>query len=447
MKIPDTIPVARGAVPVIGHGVRLLRDPLRFLRSLPAQGELVALRVGGLSMVVVCDEGLTRQVLLEDRIFDKGGLVYERIREVVGNGVASCPYADHRRFRRLIQPAFHPHRLPGYANRMTEQLVRHTAGWRDGQVIDLYRDMMVLNVRIGLETIFSGALPPRVQREAADDVAAFLAGAYRRAVTPEALNRLTTPGNRRYFQARERLRGTLADLIAQRRGSPDTGDLLSALLAPARQDGVDAPLSDEEVIDQLITFFVAGVEPAAGAVSWASLLLSRAPGSLRRFHAEVDAVLEGGPARHEHLRMLPFTRNVITETFRMYPAGWLFTRELTEDTVLGGHRLPAGVTVAYSPYLIHHRTDLHAAPEVFDPDRWPAGDRPPVNRASYIPFGGGPRRCVGEQFGFVQACLALASIGSRWILEPVDREVRPAAELALRPKNLRVTCVARGPRP
>lgn len=136
MNATRMIPRARGALPLLGHVMPLLRDPLRFLTSLPAQGDLVRIRIGPVTAIVICDPELTRQVLLDDRTFDKGGPIFDRLREVLGNGLVTCPHSMHRRQRRLVQPTFHQTRLPGYAQTMTEEISAVAESWRDGHVID-----------------------------------------------------------------------------------------------------------------------------------------------------------------------------------------------------------------------------------------------------------------------------------------------------------------------
>src|SRR5262245_27506519 len=121
---------AAGAMPLLGHILPLLRDPLRFWASLPRHGDLVTIRVGPMRAVVVCTAELTREVLVNDKVFDKGGPRYTVARTVIGDGLAACPHSMHRRQRRLLQPTFHPQRLPGYARVMAQKAKAVTDSWR-----------------------------------------------------------------------------------------------------------------------------------------------------------------------------------------------------------------------------------------------------------------------------------------------------------------------------
>jgi pentalenene oxygenase len=167
-------------------------------------------------------------------------------------------------------------------------------------------------------------------------------------------------------------------------------------------------------------------------------LLARHPDIEQRLHAEADAVLGGEPVHHDHLPELQLTSRIITETLRLYPPGWITTRVVTTDTELAGYHVPEGTTVIVSPHLIHHRADLFPEPDRFDPDRFgPDGQTLP--RGAYLPFGGGARKCVGDQFAITETTLALAAIAARWRLRSVPgSRVRPGVALALYPQGLRM---------
>lgn len=422
---------------MLGHAVRLLRDPLRFLSSLPAQGPVVWIRVGPVDAVVVCDAELTRQVLLDDRTFDKGGLLVDRGKEIVGNGVGTCPRDEHRRQRRLTQPGFHIDRFPGYARVMTDEITRVTDAWRDGQVVDILAEMLAVTSHTTARTMAAaGVLDSGVLGEIVDDFSVILTGMYRRMFLPHPLDRLPTAGNRRYRRARARLRRTLGRVVAAYRASgEDHGDLLSILVTPDSE-----PFSDKEVVDQLVTLFLAGTESTASTLAWTLHMLGERPDLEQRLHAEVDRVLAGATPAFTDVPALALTGHLITETLRLYPAGWLFTRVATTDTDLGGHHIPAGTTVVYSPYLIH-RSDLYKNPERFDPDRW-ARDTPP--RDAFLAFSAGARKCLGDTFAMTEATLALAIIATRWRLRPLPGErVRTTVDTTLRPGGLRMRVTAR----
>ncbi|WP_234439652.1 MULTISPECIES: cytochrome P450 [Streptomyces] len=437
MKDFRSIPTAPRGLPLIGHVVPLLRDPLAFLTSLPAHGDLVRIRLGPLEMIVICDPELTRRALLDDRVFDKGGPLYDRLREVIGDGVVSCPHQAHRRLRRLSQPAFHQARLPDYARAMTACVQETTDSWRPGQLLDVPAEMMATSSRIITATLFSDDLPTTAHGQLVDDVTTVVKSLYQRMFLIPPLDRLPTPGNRAHLAARARLHDTVQGLIARRRADgADHGDLLSALVAAQDPEDDRPGMTGAEISDTVVSFVLAGIESTAATLSSALDLVARHPEVEQRLHAEVDSVLDGGPAGYADLPRLPLTERVVNETLRLRPPGWFFTRVVTADTHLGEYVLPAGTSVAYSPYLIHHRPDLHHEPESFAPDRWaPSHPQPP--RHAFLPFASGARKCIGDSFSMVESTLALATIASRWRLEHVPgHRGRLAAAVTLELRDL-----------
>ncbi|MER7167598.1 cytochrome P450 [Micromonospora sp. NPDC000207] len=437
-----SIPLAPGALPLLGHALPLLRDPLAFILSLAGHPRMVRVRLGPTTAVLICDPTLTRQVFVNDRTFDKGGPIYDRIREVIGDGLSTCPYPLHRRQRRLCQPSFHPRRLHGYAAVFARASESTARTWQDGQVLDVTREMMTLTTQATMETMFSGSLPAQTLRRALADTNTVVSAFFRRMMTPALLRRLPTASKRRYDQARARLSATIAEIVAARRADPaDHADLLSALVAAVDVESSDAEqrLSDSELADQALTFFLGGMETTAITLAWALHLLATHPDVQQRLHAETVRVLAGEPCGPDHLPRLDLAARVVTETLRLYPPAWMMTRTVTQDVDLGGVRLRRGHTLVLSPYLIHRRPDLYADPERFDPDRW-VGAAP--ERAGYIPFGAGARKCIGDQFALTEAILALTAVVARWELSPVgDQPFRPKVETSLssRGLHLRVT--------
>ncbi|MFJ8017344.1 cytochrome P450 [Streptomyces sp. NPDC096339] len=444
MTSTQPVPQAPGALPLLGHSPALFRAPLAFLSSLPDHGDLVTVRLGPFSMVVLCDPDLTQQVLLDERTFEKGGPMYQRIREAFGNGLVTCPLDQHRRQRQLIQPSFHPARFPGYVDVMVDEITRAADAWHQGQDLDVFTEAKDIVARIAGRTMFSTALPPREFRQALDDLTIVIQGIYRRAMTPPALERLPTLANHRYRTARTRLRETLTTVIRQRRGdATDHGDLLSALLA-ARCPATDADagmerLGETEIVDQVITFFAGGTGTTAANISWALHLLAGHPEIEARLYAEADSVFRGRRPTADDLPRLKTANQVVLEALRLYPPGWILTRTTTADTRLGGYTLPAGTTLAYSPYVIHHRADVHPRPEDFDPDRWDGLHSLLPVRRGFIPFGSGARKCIGDTFSVAEATLALAIVTARWHLRPLPgRGVRPGRAAVLNPRGLRL---------
>ncbi|MFE6867296.1 cytochrome P450 [Kitasatospora sp. NPDC057692] len=449
-----TVPVAPGGLPVVGHAVEALRDPRAFLRSLPSHGDVMRVSVGPLKAVMVCDAELVSQILLDDRTYDKGGLLFDKAREVFGDGLVTCPHALHRRERRLVQPAFHRNRLPGYARIMTEGTTLVTGRWRDGQVLDMPAEMLGLTMHNMLQAMLGGTVPVGDLRQAVSDAIEVQGATYRQTFTPAALNRIPTPGNRRYQRALDGLHTTVIDIVAKAQVDPeDHGDLLSALLTTTDPGASGAPadgslserLSNTELRNEVLTFLVAGSETTAIALTWALYLIACNPDIQERLWAETDRVLDGGPVSLDHLPDLVLADQIITETLRLYPpAGMIWTRMVTAHTRLGGYDIPAGTTIAYSPYALHRLARYYPDPEAFKPDRWDAEKRHAVARNNaYLPFGGGARKCIGDQFAITEAVLVLTDIVSRWRLDRIPGQKHPGVTPAMGPRHLKMRLRAR----
>ncbi|MET8795200.1 cytochrome P450 [Nocardia sp. NPDC004568] len=391
MKTLTTIPAAPREWWILGHIPALLREPLAFFRLLPACGDLVRIRLGPAQAVVVCDPELTWQVLSHDRLFDKGGLFIERAREVFGDGLGTCPHSVHRRQRRLVQPAFHADRLPRYAQVMNDRIDEVVGSWRPGQVLDVLAEMTTITSTTTAAMMFTDALPTQLRRRALDDLTTVLSGIVEQMLIPPALGKFPTPRWRRYRRARIRLRRTLQTIIVDRRTEySGRDDLLSVLLSTRDGEADSRGLSDSEILDQVVSFFFAGTDTTASTLAWAFHLLAGHTEIRDRLHAEVDEVLAGRPVTYADLPRLELTRRIIAETLRLWPAGWMFTRTVTAETRLGNHLLPAGTTVVYSAYLLHHHPGIFEQPDRFDPDRWLPERARSISRHAYIPFGGEP---------------------------------------------------------
>ncbi|WP_228830761.1 cytochrome P450 [Nocardia beijingensis] len=422
---------------MLGDAIRLIRDLLRTLVELPAHGDIVPIGIGRWRAFVVCDPELTRQVLVDDRTCDKGGVLAERARELAGNGLVTCSYMDHRRQRRLLQPAFSRDLVSGYAEVVAEQVAAVTESWRHGGVVDALAAMYAISIRVTCASMFATEQPDDRVARVARDLDVFISGVYRRVLFPRPLARIPTPGKRRYDRAVNHLRGLSADIVADA-AVAERGTILSVLAEARDKNG--SGLSQTELADQVMTFFAAAVDTTAVALAWALHLLADHPDIAERVHREAVTVLRGRAPTTADLPALELTGRVVMETLRLYPPLWFLTRVTTTAIELGGHRIPAGSTIVCSPYLIHRRGDLHPDPERFDPDRH--GHRLPRN--ALLPFGVVARRGIGDSFAMAETTLALAALTTRWRFEAVSGErIRPVPRFVLAPRTLRLHTLAR----
>ncbi|MEU9992902.1 cytochrome P450 [Streptomyces sp. NPDC048045] len=444
MRTLPGIPAAPGALPVLGHALQLIRDPLGLMKDLPNYGDLVQIKVGRSTVLVVCDPELTRQVFLDDRIYDKGGPLYDRVREVLGNGLATCPYTDHRRQRRLIQPAFHRARIEAYAGAMSQQIDDVVSAWGDDGTVEVLAETTTIAARTLVATLFATA-PPELADSLLKGWADINAGLYRRMLMPAALRALPTLGNHRYGKSIKRFRAAVEQTATDYRAAGcDHGDLLSTLMAPPNGD--DEPLSDIEVRDQIASFLLAGIETTASAIAWSLFLVAHHPEVEQKLHTEVDTVLHGKAATFQDLPRLELTRNIVNEALRLHTPPWMGSRITQYPTRLGRFSIPSDTAILFSTYIMHRLPQAYLHAERFDPDRWRNNQAKALPRGSYIPFGAGARKCPGDLFSLTETTLALATITARWKMEPVTPSSVPNVPRAVwGPQGLRMQTKARYP--
>lgn len=439
---------APGAVPVVGHALQMMRHPVNFMTSLSAHGDLVQIKIGPTSAYVPTHPDLLRYVLTNDRIFDKGGVFYDRARDIAGNGLVTCPFADHRRQRRLMQSAFTRTQLKRYATAMHAEIEATTARWHDGMVVDAFPELYGMALRTVGRTLYSTPVSPELAAgvERAFDVV--LNGLFRQMFLPRFIRRLPLPANRRYESNLRFLHRTTQELIDDYRSDGAAhDDLLAALLASRDDDG--GRLDDKEIHDQVITVMAAGTETVAGTLTWVFYLVSQHPEIEAALYEEIDTVLGGRAPDWDDLPNLSLADRIISEALRLHPPAWLFTRLTATETELAGCRLPEGTTIVFSPAAVAQYEDAFGNPTAFDPDRWLPDRVSPAARQAFMPFGTGARKCIGDLYARTEATLGLATILGRWRVtcEP-DMDVRPVPLATVyHPRRLRLRLSARTPRP
>ena len=208
------------------------------------------------------------------------------------------------------------------------------------------------------------------------------------------------------------------------------------LLHAQDEEGDGAGMTDEQLRDEAMTIFLAGHETTANALTWTWYLLSQNPEAEARLHAELDKVLGGRPPTAEDMPRLVYTEMVLSESMRLYPPAWILGRRALKDYEVGGYRLPAGSLVLLSQYVTHRDPRFYPDPERFEPERWTPEAKAARPQFAYFPFGGGPRRCIGEGFAWAEGVLVLAALAQRWRPRLVPgHPVEMQAAITLRPKH------------
>ncbi|QIS23575.1 cytochrome P450 [Nocardia terpenica] len=430
---------APGAIPVLGHLLKVAGDPLGAFQSFRPIADIVTIRLATRTAFIVNHPDLIRHMLVNQAAnFDKGAQ-FDKIRPLFGNGIATSSGGFHLRQRRMMQPAFHHSQMPAYVAIMEQVTAARTDAWQDTQLIAMDRELHAIALTIVARALFSADIGQHLVAEIEQSLPVILDGITRRAMAPtDLLEKLPTPYNRRLGHALDRIHSGVEQIIGNYQGDPDHGDLLSALLRARDDDG--GGMSLQQVHDEIMTILLAGSETSANTMSWACHLLAQHPETQRHVQAEIDQVLNGRSITFVDLVKLEFTSRVVKETQRLYPAFWLSSRRPLIEVEIGGHAIPAGSQVFYSIHALHHDPVLHHDPERFDPDRWLPQRFRVIPRNAFIPFGAGARNCIGERFALTEALVVLATIIARWTLHPVPGESpRPLPKGILTPSQLPLT--------
>jgi cytochrome P450 len=434
--------VAPGSFPLAGHAIKIIRNPLEFFQEVRGQGRVVQIRLGPRRVFVVTCPELVQQILITNQhLYDKGGPFYNALRPVIGNGLATCGLADHKRQRPLMQPAFHPGRLPSYGQVMADCATEVCAAWTAGQTIAVDQEMHRLSALISTRTLISTPQSRAQAQTLSQEIPPLLHGIYQRIVVPaQVFHKIPTAASRRHAQAERRIEAAIEQVIIQYRSADtDHGDLLSLIMA-ARDDDATHGLTDSEIHDEIMTIMLGSIETVATLLSWTFHLLTRYPDAEQRLWAELDDVLGGAPPRYEDVSRLPYTARVLTETLRMYPPVWLLSRVTTTEVTLGGAAIPPGSDVLILPYLLHSDPRVFPDASRFIPDRWLPENITAQQRAAFHPMGAGRRKCIGDDFAMTEAAIALAAIASRWQLRhPPGTKITPTPRVTLKPSSMLMT--------
>jgi cytochrome P450 len=415
---------------------RIQSDPLAFLSALADRfGGIASFHVFRLPVIVVSDPEGVRHVLQEQhRHYSKDTIQYNALADITGKGLLTNDGEDWLRQRRLAQPAFARPRLQSLDTIVVPAAQAMLGRWErsaDRSSIDIDREMM----QITLEIVGKALVSVDLRAEAHDLTAAVLTTLdhivyrARNMLVPPAF--LPTPRNMRFKRAMAALDRAVYAMIAARKQSAQTGGDLLGMFLRAQDEETGHSMSDRQIRDELMTMLIAGHETVASALTWTWMLLALHPLARKRLTAEVAAVLKGHPPVSADLPNLPYTAAVFSEALRLYPPAWLITRKaLVEDEVLGC-RIPRGALVILSPYVIQRREQEWPAPQEFRPERFLNGTE--ISRIAYIPFGAGPRLCIGSQFAQIEAQLLLACIAQHTQLELTGPPPGVDALVTLRP--------------
>jgi len=419
----------------------LRRDPLGFFTDAARLGDVVRLKAGFEEAWLLTHPAQIKQVLQDNagnyrncatltQVFQLGG----------GDGLLSTEGEFSRRQRRLAQPSFHRDKVSDAASVMIAEiesmLDRWSASAEHAEPFDALREMTRLMLRISGRTFGNMDFGEAADQLADALIAAFHYFNYRLLHAFPMPARIPTPRNRRFAAVTRIVDGIVAPLVeARRRRDDGSGDLLGALLGAGNISG-GTNLAGTQARDALVTFLGAGSETTSVALAWTWYLIATNPAAELRLHEELREKLGSRAPTVRDLPALDYTTRMVQESLRIYPPAWMMMRTAVDEDELGGFCIPRGTAVLMSPYVTQRRADLWSDPMRFDPDRFLPTRLESRPKFAYCPFGGGARRCIGEDFAMVVMTLVVATVAQRYRLRlPPSHRVEPEVLFTMRPRD------------
>ena len=361
---------------------------------------------------------------------------------LVGKGLLSNDGESWLRQRRLAQPAFHRGQIQEMGSVMTAAVERRFSRWeqfaRSEEVVEFDREMMEMTLEIAGRTLFSVDLTGEA-REVGDVFGRLNELFVKLVVSPISLYTMRVPfwpTTRKVTRDVGALDQLIYAMINQRRAKGEPGNDLMGMLLSARDEDTGEGMGEKQLRDEVITLLIAGHETTTLLLTWFFYCLGRSPELEAQVQDEVDRTLSGRLPTVEDIPKLVFTRQVIDETMRLYPPAYALSRWCAEDDVIGGFDTPASAVITLSPFITHRMPEFWPRPLEFDPERFSPANKKERPRFAYIPFGAGPRQCIGEGFALTESVLVAAAIAQRFRLSIPDGYVAQLdPQITLHPKG------------
>jgi cytochrome P450 len=426
MSQPDRAPalLAPGpqGLPLVGSLFDLRRKGMLdfWVDAWRQYGDVVRAQMGPMTIVQIVRPEHVQQVLVSNRENYVKGFSHDTLRVPLGSGILTAEGEPWRTQRRLMAPTYTPKAVRQFAGIMVDATQQMLGRWDalPAAAVTVNVEMMRLTMSVISRSVFT------------IDISDGFAGAGQALTTLlDFANQRTislvnpplwmpTPMNQRLKRALRTVDAFLYDIIAQRRRQPPGDDLLSLLLQ-ARDEETGKGLTERQLRDEVLITFFAGHETTAQLLTWAWVLLAQHPDAEARFHAELDAVLDGRTPEVGDVPHLTYTRMLIDETLRLYSPIASTARDAVADDEIGGYHVPAGAIVTISPYITHRHPEFWERPGDFYPEHFRAEQVETRPRYAYYPFGAGERVCLGKHFALLEAALVLAEVGQRYRLRLV----------------------------
>lgn len=424
---------------VLGHALNFNEDSIKMVQEMAQYGDFVRARVLHRWINFIFHPDLVHDYLIRKaKHFDKAKMLKDSGKDIIQNNIFAADGDHWKKQHKLMMPAFHAQRIGAYADDMIAYTKQATAGWETGTQVDMDMEMMQLTMRIITKTMFDLELGS--DGEDLEEIGHLVEDMFNifgeRMTKPFILPTwFPTAQNRRMSEIRVALYEIMSKAVEKwRETGEDTGDLLSMLMLAEYDDG--SKMDDKTLFRELVTIFGAGHETTAHTLAYTFYALATNPDVKAKLQHELDTVLQGETASLETVDDLPYTMMVIKEAMRMYPVAQGVIREPNQPTDLCGVPIDRGDIVFAPSWAIHHDARWYPQPEQFRPERFSRENENDIPKYAYIPFGGGPRVCIGNQFALLEARLVLATIMQRFdVSVPDDYTLNPESAFTTRPQG------------
>ncbi len=423
---------------------KMARNPLPFLNKfIREKGTTVQVYLGGLyKMILTTDPDFIQHILQKNnKNYRKSEVHFDKIQHFLGRGLLTSEGPYWLQQRRLIQPGFHKKRLEALLELM-DKVAIEVLNDLDEEIktlpeVDMYEKMLEITFRIIANSIFGQDLGPEQLTKLSDSITTLQAFIVRQIRQPYLNSWLKFSGQvKEHEKLRDEADAIIRHYIEERRQSEESHSDLLQMLMEARYEDTGEGMTDQQLIDEVKILFVAGHDTSANALAWTWYLLTQHPEALEKVRQEVTAIIGEGQPSFENVMQLEYTQQVIEESMRLFPPAWTTNRVAAEDDEFKGIPIKKGTTFATYIYGVHHSPELWDDPESFKPERFSKEEKKKHHPYAFIPFGGGPRLCIGNNFALMEMKLILARMVNRYEISLMPgQEVKPLPLITLRPEN------------